>query len=142
WLTAIWLIAACKNGVSSYEIHRALGITQKSAWFMAHRIRLGMQTSGGKFRGSVEVDETFIGGKARFMHKAKRAEKIHGRGTAGKVIVLGMLQRNSKTGSKVTAQVIDNRESGTLQGAVREQVSKGSKLYSDEFSGYAGLEDE
>src|SRR5208337_4972639 len=82
WLTAIWMIANCKNGVSSYEIHRALGITQKSAWYMLHRIRLAMKTGTfEKLSGEVEADETFIGGKAKFMHSAKREERIQGRGT-------------------------------------------------------------
>lgn len=81
WLPAIWMIVNAKNGVSSYEIHRALGITQKSAWFMLHRIRLAMQAkSWSKLSGHVEVDETFIGGKARFMHKHDRERKIKGTG--------------------------------------------------------------
>src|SRR5881296_1679251 len=77
WLTAIWQIVNCKNGISSYEVHRAIGITQKSAWFMDHRIRLALQSSLGKLAGEVEVDETFIGGKSRNMHKSKRRQKIH-----------------------------------------------------------------
>lgn len=90
WLAAIWMIANCKNGVSSYEIHRSIGVTQKTAWFMMHRIRLAMQTgSFEKLSGEVEVDETYIGGLARNMHKSKRAEKITGTGTSGKVAVMG-----------------------------------------------------
>lgn len=92
WLAAIWMIANCKNGVTSYEIHRAIGVTQKTAWFMLHRIRLAMQT--GTFEmlsGEVEADETCIGVKARNMHKSKRAEKITGRGASGKVAVMGLL---------------------------------------------------
>src|SRR5438105_2056031 len=92
WMCAIWMIANDKNGISSYEIHRGIGVTQKSAWFLLHRIRLAMQT--GTFEtadGAVEVDETFIGGKARNMHKWKREQKIHGRGTSGKAVVLGIL---------------------------------------------------
>src|SRR5947199_7757716 len=80
WLPAVWLIVNCKNGISSYEVHRDLGVTQKTAWFMLHRIRLAMQESGGTLCGEVEVDETFIGGKARNMHKRERKEKIHGTG--------------------------------------------------------------
>src|SRR5215211_914943 len=80
WLAAVWLITNAKNGISSYEIHRALGVTQKSAWFLLHRIRLAMQTGTfEKLSGQVEVDETFIGGKARNMHASKRAEKVKGR---------------------------------------------------------------
>jgi hypothetical protein len=81
WLPTAWLIINCKNGISSYEVHRGLGVTQKTAWFMLHRIRLAMQDGTfNKLGGEVEVDETFIGGKARNMHKAKRAEKITGYG--------------------------------------------------------------
>ena len=82
WLAVMWLVVNCKNGISSYEISRDLGVTQKSAWFMLHRVRLAMQdtTEGGKLSGEVEVDETFIGGKSRNMHASKRAEKIHWRG--------------------------------------------------------------
>src|SRR5437868_12430491 len=85
WLPAVWMITNDKNGISSYEVARALGITQKSAWFMMHRIRLAMQRGGfDKMAGEVEVDETYIGGKARFMHKGKRAAKIKGTGGMGK----------------------------------------------------------
>jgi len=92
WLIAIWMIANCKNGVSSYEIHRAIGITQKSAWFLLQRIRLAMQTgSFEKMSGAVEIDETYVGVKSRFMHKSRRARVINGRGISGKTIVLGVL---------------------------------------------------
>ena len=85
WLPAVWMLLNCKNGISSYELHRALGVTQKTAWFMLHRIRLAAQSKTfNKLGGEVEVDETFIGGKARFMHADKREEKIHGRGPEGK----------------------------------------------------------
>jgi transposase-like protein len=146
WLAAMWMICNDKNGISSYEIHRGLGITQKSAWFLMHRIRLAMQENGTIFRklsGHVEVDETFIGGKARNMHKSKRERVVYGRGTAGKVVVMGTLQRGNDQGpSQVTAQVVENRHVETLQGAVKKNVEKGSTLYSDEFSGYAGLKSE
>lgn len=147
WLPAVWLLCNCKNGVSSYEIHRALGVTQKSAWFMLHRIRLAVQSKSfvklGGSENSVEVDETFIGGKARNMHKSKRERMITGRGTAGKVVVMGALQRNSKEGhSKVMAEVVENRHVETLQDVVKKNVAKGSTLYSDEFSAYAGLEND
>jgi transposase-like protein len=95
WLPAVWLIVSAKNGISSYEIHRALRVTQKSAWFMMHRIRLAMQSGSFKKAGSdgceVEVDETFIGGKARNMHVADRKRKIKGTGGKGKAIVFGIL---------------------------------------------------
>src|SRR5437588_5305790 len=106
WLAAMWLIVNCKNGVSSYEVHRAIGVTQKSAWFMLQRLRLALQgDDGGKLSGSVEVDETFIGGKSRFMHKHDRERKIHGTGGHDKVIVMGILER----GGKVRTSVMPNR---------------------------------
>jgi transposase-like protein len=96
WFTAAWLVANCKNGVSSYEIHRALKVTQKTAWFMDHRIRLAMQSGTfEKVAGEFEVDESFIGGAARFMHKDKKA-KITGTGGAGKAIVMGLVDRKTK----------------------------------------------
>src|SRR5947207_3897212 len=92
WLTAVWMITNCKNGVSSYEIHRAIGVTQKTAWFMLHRIRMAMRTGTiEKFKGHVEADETFIGGKTKNMHKHKRAGL--GRGSVGKAVVMGILER-------------------------------------------------
>ena len=94
WLAAIWLIANAKNGVSSYEVARDLAVTQKTAWFMLHRIRLAMQDGDfGGMSGEVEVDETYVGGKARFMHKSKRKEVVQGRGTAGKRSGSGNLNR-------------------------------------------------
>src|SRR5882672_3149481 len=104
WLPAAWLLISCKNGISSYELHRGLKVTQKTAWFMLHRIRLAMQNGGfNKIGGEVEVDETFIGGKARNMHADKRAEKITGRGPDGKAIVFGLLDRET---GKVRASVV------------------------------------
>lgn len=144
WMLAMWMICNCKNGVSSYEIHRAIGITQKSAWFMDHRIRLalGMGHSEEKMSGDVEVDETFIGGKARNMHKSKRDRMITGRGTKGKTVVMGFLQRaNGAKHSQVKAQVIGDRYRQTMQSAVKENVAAGATLITDEFSGYTGLED-
>src|SRR5918993_479997 len=88
WLIAVWLISSAKNGISSYELARAIGVTQKTAWFMLHRIRLAMQTkSFGKIDGTVEVDETYIGGKSRNMHadKRRRVGMSKGRSVAGKV---------------------------------------------------------
>jgi transposase-like zinc ribbon protein len=101
WLPAVWMIVNAKNGVSSYEVARGLGITQKSAWFMMHRIRLAMQQGTfKKMRGHVEADETFIGAKARNMHAGKRARLVKGSGPFGssKAAVLGLLQRSRKKG--------------------------------------------
>jgi transposase-like protein len=139
WLPAIWMIVNAKNGVSSYEIHRALGITQKSAWFLLHRIRLAMQAkSFEKLSGHVEVDETFIGGRARFMHKNKRKAKIKGTGGYGKVAVMGLLERHGE----VRVHVVENRRRRCLDGAVREHVEAGSHVYSDALRSYSDLQDE
>src|SRR5437667_1834189 len=97
WMIAVWMLTNCKNGISSYEIARALGITQKSAWHLLHRVRLAMHTGTfEKLTGEVEADETFIGGKARYMHKSKRERKITGTGPAGKSVVMGLLERHGK----------------------------------------------
>jgi transposase-like protein len=137
WLTAAWLIISCKNGISSYEIHRGLGVTQKTAWFMLHRIRLAMQDTGfNKLGGEVEIDETFIGQKARNMHKAERARKITGTGGKDKTAVMGMVER----GGNVRLQVVDNRRKHELQKQVREHVEAGSAIFTDELKSYDGLE--
>jgi len=136
WLAAIWLIASAKNGISSYEIHRALGVTQKTAWFLLHRIRLAMQTGTfEKLSGQVEVDETYIGGLARNMHRSDRGRKIQGTGGKGKVAVIGLLERDGK----VRAKVIDNATQATLHGEVERQVEKGAELFTDGWKGYSGL---
>jgi transposase-like protein len=139
WLVAIWMIANCKNGVSSYEIGRALGVTQKTAWFMLHRIRLAMQSgSFVKMGGSgseVEVDETFIGGKARNMHKSKRSVRITGTGGKDKTAVVGLLER----GGEFRGAVIGNRKKKVLQEHVKSNVEAGTSLYSDALSSYEGL---
>src|SRR5690349_15341086 len=120
WLAVMWMVVNCKNGISSYEIHRAIGVTQKSAWFMSHRVRLalGMESSE-KMNGHIEVDETFIGGKARFMHKADRERKIKGTGGYGKVAVMGLLDRHTK---QVRTTVVPNVRRKSLDGHVREHV--------------------
>jgi transposase-like protein len=140
WLTAAWMICNCKNGVSSCEIARSIGVTQKTAWFMLHRIRKAMQTGsfmklGGDGSPGVEVDETFIGGKARNMHVTKQERLITGTGTKDKVAVLGILER----GGKVRTQVVPNRKKPVLQGEVRKHVEAGSALYTDALLSYDGL---
>ena len=136
WLPVMWLIVNSKNGISSWEIHRAIGVTQKTAWFMLHRIRLAQQGKhGGKLGGEVEIDETFIGGKARNMHKAKRERVITGTGGKDKTIVLGMIER----GGNVRAMVVDNRGKKELQGRVREHVEAGAAIFTDELLSYDGL---
>src|ERR1035437_9557822 len=135
WLCAMWMMANCKNGVSSYEIGKALEVTQKTAWFMMHRIRYATHTGSG----TVEADETFIGGAARFMHKHKREEKIHGRGPGGKEIVFGLLERNT---GKVRVHHVATRRKGELCEIVRKGVRKGSEVMTDELLSYDGLDSE
>jgi transposase-like protein len=146
WLLAMWMIANCKNGVSSYEIHRAIGVTQKSAWFMLQRIRLAMQQGSimklGGSGGHVEVDETYIGGKARFMHKHKRANMTlpgMAKGAANKAIVAGFFERGTR---KVRTQVIPNRDKSTFHTMVKENVELGSLLSTDDCHSYWGLDKE
>jgi transposase-like protein len=139
WLTAIWLIANAKNGISSCELSRSLGITQKSAWHVLHRIRLAMQNGSlAKLGGHVEVDETFIGGKARNMHRAERARKIHGTGGMGKVAVMGLLERRGE----VRTMVVPNVRRKSLDSQVRQHVEGGSNVYSDALASYNALESE
>jgi len=126
WLPVIWLVTNCKNGVSSWEIHRAMGVTQKTAWFMLQRARLALQgKKAAKLSGEVEADESFIGGKARFMHAHKRAEKIHGRGPDGKAIVAAVLER----GGEIRTKVMKTRRKPDLHNLVRENVEAGSAVY-------------
>ena len=136
WLAAAWLICNCKNGISSYEIGRACGVTQKTAWFMDHRIRcaLGMSPTD-KLSGHVEADETFISGKARNMHVSARQRRITGTGGKDKTAVMGILQR----GGKVRTIVVPNRKKSSLQAEVRKHVEAGSALYTDALLSYDGL---
>jgi transposase-like protein len=141
WMFATWLVCNCKNGVSSCEVARHLGITQKSAWFMDHRIRAAMQSgSFNKLSGQVEADETYIGGKARNMHASRRAEKITGTGGKDKTAVVGILERGGKfNNSKVRVKVVDNTKKKTLQPEIREHVLAGSALFTDALKSYEGL---
>ncbi len=136
WLTAMWQIVNCKNGIRSYEVHRAIGITQKSAWFLGHRIRLALGMGRtGKLSGEVEADETFIGGKARNMHGGKRARKITGTGGKDKTAVMGILER----GGKIRTIVVPDRKKKALQAEVHKHVEAGSALYTDALKSYEGL---
>lgn len=139
WLCGMWLIANCKNGISSCELGRDLGITQKSAWFMNHRIRLAMQTGSimkiGGGGGEVEVDETFIGGKARNMHLDKKQRRITGTGGKDKTAVMGILER----GGAVRVSVVHSRRKKVLQEEVRKHVAAGTALYTDALMSYDGL---
>jgi transposase-like protein len=144
WLPALWMLVNCKNGISSYEVASDLGITQKSAWFMMHRLRLGLQDKKGfgaptKLGGpesEVEVDETFVGGKKRNMH-ADRALRYEQKGGAqGKAIVMGLLDRDLR---KVRATVVANVKRDTLQAEVLQQVKYGTKVYTDDAVAYDKL---
>ncbi len=147
WLPAIWLIVNAKNGISSYELHRALGVTQKTAWFMLHRIRLAMQTQTfAKMSGEVEVDETYIGGKARFMHPDRKDRMMKGRrgGVTGKAAVMGLLSRDGRKGhSKVHLEVLKSGgarvKRGDAKAFVETNVELGSTVYSDEHKSYIQL---
>lgn len=136
WLAAIWLLVNCKNGASSYEIARDLGISRKSACHMMHRIRFAFHHgSFNKFSGQIEADETFIGGKARNMHAPKRAKKITGTGGKDKTAVMGILER----GGKVHATVVPNTRKKALQSEIRERVVAGSAIFTDALKSYEGL---
>jgi transposase-like protein len=141
WLSAFWLIANAKNGISSYEIHRAIGVTQKTAWFMLHRIRLAMQDGNFmSFKGGVEADETYIGAKARFMHKEKRHRK--GNPSQQKVPVQGILERTTEgKASRVKLKVLNTNRKSEIQQMVRDVVEQGSAVYTDSLRSYDGLDD-
>jgi transposase-like protein len=146
WLPAMWMLVSCKNGISSWELHRALGVSQKTAWFMLQRLRLALKTKdpgfklGGAESGGVEVDETFIGGKLRNMHRDRRArfaaESGHTGGATGKAIVVGMLDRDER---KIRAQVVPNTKREVLQTAIMKNVKYGSKVYTDNAVPYDNL---
>jgi len=148
WFPAMWLAANCKNGISSYELHRCIGVTQKTAWFMLQRIRLAMQEGiTAKMKGRVEADETFIGGKARHMHKDKlskfRGHRGRTGGHIGKAAVMGLLERNSpEKHSQVRCKVVESTRRHDLDGQVREHVEKGSEVYTDKLRSYNKLNDE
>lgn len=139
WLTAVWLVVNCKNGVSSYELANDLGITQKSAWFMLHRIREALQRNSwdkSKIGGpdsEVEVDETWIGGKAKNMHKERRIRYQQGGGHHGKAVVMGLFDREQR---KIRATVVPNVKRETLQNEVLASVKYGSKVYTDDATAY------
>jgi transposase-like protein len=136
WLVALWLIVNCKNGVSSCEVAKDIGVTQKSAWFVNHRIRMALHNGSiEKASGHVEADETFIGGKARNMHVAERKRRITGTGGKDKTPVLGIVER----GGKVRTIVIPNRKKKALQSEVRKHVEAGAALYTDALLSYEGL---
>ena len=140
WLAVIWMLANSKNGVSSYEIARSIGVTQKTAWFMLQRIRLAMQgEDGGKLSGSVEIDETYVGGRARNMHESRKKGmgKLGGRNYTNKTVVMGLLERET---GKFRYEVVNNLRRRSIQGKVRASVEPGSNVYTDAYGSYKGLE--
>jgi hypothetical protein len=144
WLPAVWMIVNDKNGISSCELHRGLGVTQKTAWFMLHRIRLAIQQGsmvsiGGEGK-RVEVDETYIGGLSRFMHKDRRDKTIKRPGQHDKTAVQGLLERNAKGCSKVVAKVIPNARAVVVQGNIRKYVLKGTEVITDSLCAYKRLD--
>lgn len=137
WLVTLWMLVNCKNGISSYEVMRTVGVTQKSAWFMLQRLRLALQDDKAvKIGGTVEVDETFIGGSARNMHSSRRRKAMAYR-HKGKSVVLGFLER----GGRVRTEIIEDRDKTTLHSMVKSHVKKGSELMTDEFLSYFGLDE-
>ena len=139
WLPAMWLLVNCKNGVSSYEIARDLGVTQKTAWFMLHRLRLAIHAkSFDKMNGQIEADETFIGGKARNMHAAKRKRLgiSQSRSMIGKVAVMGLLERHGEKGSQIRMQVVSNRRKHQLEETIAAHVEIGATLHTDALRSY------
>jgi hypothetical protein len=146
WFPALWLLVNCKNGISSYELGRALGVTQKTAWFMLSRLRLALQDkhTGGKLGGEVEVDESFIGGKARNMHKGKlrRLKLTQSNPMVGKVAVMGLLERNTVKGkSKVRLEIIPNVRRAHLRPRIDAHVEAGANVHTDSLPSYKTLND-
>jgi transposase-like protein len=144
WLPAVWMLVNDKNGISSWELHRALKVTQKTAWFMLHRIRAALKSGGfgmnyklgGDDGGPVEVDETFIGGLKKNMHKDKKLRYEQRGGAVGKTVVQGFLDRELR---QVRAKVVPNVKRETLQNEVLREVKHGSKVYTDEAVAYDNL---
>ncbi len=143
WFVAIWMVANCKNGISSYEMHRALGVTQKTAWFMDHRIRLAMKTGSFlKMSGEVEADETLIGGLAKNMHKHIRERKIKGTGGSGKEAVMGIVERGTEDkSSRIKTVHVPNVRRATLAPEIRTAGTPGATVYTDGLKSYLGLSD-
>jgi transposase-like protein len=139
WLPVMWMLVNAKNGISSWEVHRSIGVTQKTAWFMLQRCRLALQDEGhgGKLGGEVEVDETYIGGKARNMHADRKRRMVGGKGggAVGKTAIQGLLQRHGR----ITAAVVGEAKRKILVENVRANVEAGSNVFTDEAAAYYGM---
>ncbi len=142
WLPAFWIIINAKNGVSSCELARSLGVTQKTAWFMLHRIRLAMQSGTmEKMSGEVEADETYVGGLGKHMHRIRKRKNAIGTGGVGKAIVMGLLERSSEDNkSRVKVKHVANAKRPTVQSEIREHVQTGSEVFTDTLRSYNGIE--
>jgi transposase-like protein len=142
WLVAVWLEVNAKNSISSYELHRALGVTQKSAWFMLHRVRAALKSGTFEKMGGggnpVEADETYIGGLSKNMHLSRRRKTIHG-ALGGKTPVMGLLERHSSKPSQVRAKVIERASRKNLYPIIHKNVEPGATIYTDALPAYRQL---
>lgn len=135
WFLAIYLLTTCRKGISSVQLAKQVGVTQKTAWFMNHRLREAMKQNRGQLFGTVEIDETYVGGKAANMHAHKRAEKITGRGGVDKAVVFGLVQRDGE----VRATTITDTRMRTVEKHIVDQVQPGATIYTDDFASYNRL---
>jgi len=143
WFVAVWAIANCKNGISSHELGRTVGVTQRTAWFMLHRIRTAMECVPDSFDGTSEMDTTYVGGKASNMHTKRREKLIQGRGAVGKTAVHGILQRGrDDRPSQVNAAVIGDNGTASTIAHIKQTVRRGSTIYTDEARAYDCLVNE
>lgn len=142
WFVAVWAIANCKNGISSHELGRAIGVTQKTAWFMLHRIRKAMEIAddNDKFEGPCEADTCYVGGKAENMHKKIRAKRIQGRGSEGKTPIHGILERGDENEpSQIRVEIVGEEDAKALVGHIKRNVRLWADIYTDEATQYSNL---